>query len=83
MRYPPRSPRDVLPLATLVTTLVTSGIGLLYLRKWAALIVSFIKLYIAIIWDLKQALHPIAGAANWLGFLFALLLTIPLILTAT
>src|SRR5580693_10484532 len=57
------------------------GLGLLDLRKWAALMISLMALDIAILWEREDALHPIPGCANWLGFVFALLLTAPSILT--
>jgi hypothetical protein len=44
--------------------------------------ISLMALDIAILWERKDALHPIPGCANWLGFVFALLLTAPSILTA-
>jgi len=80
VRYPPRSPWDALPLTALVATLVVVGIGLFYLRKWAALAASVIAFYVAI-WEIKAALQPIPGYASWLGFLFAILLTVPSVLT--
>src|SRR5215471_5484331 len=81
MRYPPRVPRDLLPLTAVVVALIVAGIGLLYLRKWAALLVSLMGLYVAT-WQVQGALHPVSGYANWLGFLFAALLAIPAVLTA-
>jgi hypothetical protein len=81
LRYPPRSPWHVVPLTALVITLIVAGIGLFYLRKWAALAVSLMALYVAT-WQVEGALNPIPGYANWLGFLFAVLLAIPAILTA-
>jgi hypothetical protein len=81
VRYPPRAAWDVLPLTALVVILIIAGIGLFYLRKWAALVVSLMALYVAT-WQVEGALHPIPGYANWVGFLFAVLLAIPAILTA-
>ena len=81
VRYPPSSPWHVLPLIAVVVTLIIGGLGLFYLRKWAALLVSVLALWVAT-WELKDALHPIPGRADWLGFVFAILLAIPLILTA-
>jgi hypothetical protein len=57
------------------------GVGLLCLRKWAALGLSILLLYPAF-WCIWVAVHPIPGNANWLGFVFALLLICPSILTA-
>ncbi len=79
-RYPPRSPWDLVPLTALVAALVVAGVGLFYLRKWAALLISLIALY-GSTWEVKDALHPVPGYANWLGFLFAVLLAVPSILT--
>jgi quinol-cytochrome oxidoreductase complex cytochrome b subunit len=75
MHYPARSPLDLVPFGALIVALSLAGLSLLYLRKWAALMISSMALYIAIFWELKDALHPIPGCANWLGFVFALLLT--------
>jgi hypothetical protein len=81
-RYPWASRRDVLPLLASVTVLLVAGMGLLYLRKWAALLISCFALYAGVFWELREALHPIPGQADWLGFAFALLLTIPSVVTA-
>jgi hypothetical protein len=78
--YPPHSPLDLVPLAISVAALTVAGTGLLYLRKWAAVMISLITLYVAS-WEVKDALHPIPGFANWLGFLFALVLLIPSVTT--
>ena len=80
IRYPPHSYWDMIPGMAFVGTLGVAGVGLLYLRKWAALMVSALALYLAS-WAVKDALHPIPGYANWVGFLFAVLLAIPAILT--
>jgi len=79
--YPARSVWDLVPLATVIVMLVAAGIGLFHLRKWAALAVSLLALGVAK-WQVSDALHPIPGDANWLGFVFAILLSIPSILTA-
>ncbi len=81
MHYPPRSPLDLIRPAAAIAALVVGGLGLFYLRKWAALIVSFSVLW-AGSWELRDALHPTPGEANWLGFIFAILLAVPAILTA-
>jgi hypothetical protein len=57
------------------------GIGLLYVRRWAAVGVSILALFPAF-WCVLTALHPIPGNANWLGFVFALPLVSPAIFTA-
>jgi hypothetical protein len=80
VRYPPRSPWDALPLTALVAALVVVAIGLFYLRKWAALTASVMTLYVAT-WEIRAALHPIPGYTSWLGFLFAILLIVPSVLT--
>jgi hypothetical protein len=82
MPYPARSPLDLVPFGALIVALSLASLGLLDLRKWAALMISLMALDIAILWERKDALHPIPGCANWLGFVFALLLTAPSILTA-
>lgn len=61
----------------------TIGIGLLRLRKWAALATSILALYRAF-WSLWYAIHPDhlkPGEANWLGYIYAFLLLIPSIAT--
>lgn len=54
--------------------------GIVYLRKWAALAASVMALYVATS-EIRAALHPIPGCASWLGFLFAILLIVPSVLT--
>lgn len=81
VRYPVRSWLDLVPFVIVELTLVIAGIGLIHLRKWAALVFSLLGLYVAS-WELKDAVNPIPGHANWLGFFFALFLTIPSIVTA-
>jgi hypothetical protein len=67
----------LLAFAILIAAL---GVGLLYLRKWAAIGLSLLMLYPAF-WCVSAAVHPIPGNANWLGMLFALVLVSPSILT--
>jgi hypothetical protein len=60
------------------------GLGLLLLRKWAALILSILLFYPAY-WSLISAVHPVnlvPGEWNWVGYIQAVLLIIPLVLTA-
>jgi hypothetical protein len=64
-----------------VVALTVVGMGLLYLKKWAAAIFSGLTLYLAF-WMVKGAIHKVPGQWNRIGFLFALLLIIPSILTA-
>jgi hypothetical protein len=73
--------KSLLLLLAFVAPAAAVGIGLLYLRKWAALGLSLLALYPAF-WCFWDAIHPTPGNANWLGFVFALLLIIPSILTA-
>jgi len=80
LRYPPHSYWQILPGMAFVGVLAVAGLGLLYLRKWAALMISALALYVAF-WGVKDALHPIPGYANWVSVLFAVLLTSPAILT--
>lgn len=80
-RYPPTSILSLAPLVAVEIALVTAAIGLLGLRKWAAIIVSILALGAAK-WQIESAIHPIPGNANWLGFLFAILLATPAVLTA-
>lgn len=80
VRYPPHSYWDIVPGMAFVAALAVAGVGLFYLRKWAALMTSAFALYVAF-WAVKDALHPVPGYANWVGFLFAALLAIPAILT--
>jgi len=79
-RYHPQSFWDIARFCAVETGLVASGVGLLYLRKWAAIILCAMALYVAS-WEIIGALHPIPGYANWLGFIFGTLLAIPSILT--
>lgn len=56
------------------------GVGLLCLRKWAAIGLSLLMLYPAF-WCVSAAVHPIPSNANWLGLIFALVLVSPSIFT--
>jgi hypothetical protein len=79
-RYPLRSWVDLVWPTVDESALVIAGIGLFYRRKWAALMVSLMALYVAS-WQVKSAITPIPRNANWLGFVFAFVLAIPAILT--
>jgi hypothetical protein len=90
MRYPQHSalavsiPVFIVRVITGVLVFAVIGMGLLLLRKWAALAASILALYPAY-WCFLAAIHPVdakAGDANWLGFVFGTLLIAPLILTA-
>lgn len=80
VRYPLRSWVDLVWPAIDESALVIAGVGLFYRRKWAALMVSLMALYAAS-WQVKSAITPIPGNANWLGFIFAFFLAVPAILT--
>lgn len=75
------SPADYGRLIAVVAMGTVLGIGLLHLRKWAAIAVSLLLLYPAF-WSVYAAVHPSPGGADWLGFFFATLLIGPAILTA-
>ena len=81
MHFPPHSRLDLIRPAAIIAALIAGGLGLFYLRKWAALIVSLSALWGAS-WEIRDALRPTPGDANWLGFVFAILLAVPSILTA-
>jgi len=80
LRYPPRSVGDCAGLLAVIVALGVGGLGLFYLRKWAALLFSGMTLCVAT-WEIKSALVPIPGNASWLGFIFAVPFVIPAILT--
>ena len=73
--------RDISLLLALVVPIAVVGVGLLYLRKWAAFGLSLLALYLAY-WCFWAGLHPKPGNADWLGFIYGLLLVAPSILTA-
>jgi hypothetical protein len=75
------SPPDYGRLIAVVAVGAVLGIGVLHLRKWAAIALSLLLLYPAF-WCVYSAVHPSTGGADWLGFLFAILLIGPAILTA-
>jgi hypothetical protein len=75
------SPVDYGRLIAIVATGTVLGIGVLHLRKWAAIAVSLLLLYPAF-WCVYEALHPSPGQADWLGFFFAMLLIGPATLAA-
>jgi hypothetical protein len=80
LHYPSRSLWNIAPSCAVVTGLVVSGVGLLYLRKWAAMIFSALALCVATL-EIRCALHPTPGDANWLGLIFGALFAIPSVLT--
>jgi hypothetical protein len=69
--------------AFLIVALAVMGLGLIYLRKWAALLFSVLTAYAAF-WAFKDTLRPshVPGEWTWLGYIFGLLLIAPAILTA-
>ena len=80
---PARCWADYVRLLIFVTPLAVIGIGLLRLRKWAALLLSILGLY-ASFWFILAAVRPVdirPGDATWVGFLFAALFVTPSILT--
>jgi hypothetical protein len=73
-----------LRLLAIIVPLALVGVGLLQLRKWAALLFSMTGIYLAF-WFCKAALYPVnpqPGERNWLGWAYAFLFTIPSIATA-
>jgi hypothetical protein len=81
-------PREVTTLGivwsvTLEVAFTLLGLGLIYRRKWAALVLSLLTLYWAFL-AFEQALRPssIPGEWTWVGYCFGILLFIPTIMTA-
>ena len=76
--------RAFLGWGSMTVLFIVVGIGLLHLRKWAALSFSLMAGAYAFLM-VRQAyqgiIHPIPGRADWLGFLFALILSIPIVVT--
>lgn len=77
VRYPPKVAWDVVPLACVGGALILLGVGLYHCRKWAAAGFSLILLYAAY-WGIQGATHPIPGYSNWLRFVWAVLLLLPI-----
>jgi hypothetical protein len=70
-------------LLTFNIPLAVVAVGLFFLRKWAALLFSTAGLYIAF-WACKDALDPLSskpGDWSWIGWIYAVLFTIPAIVT--
>jgi len=89
MRYPQHATLAVSTsvfiarVVTGVLVFAVIGMGLLLLRKWAALAASIMALYLAY-WSFVAAIHPVdvkPGDAPEVGFVFGTLLIAPLILT--
>lgn len=59
------------------------GLGLIFLRKWAALVLSLLTLCLAFL-AFEDALRPssIPGEWTWVGYVFGILLIFPTIMTA-
>ena len=74
----------VLYLAFLTVAFTVIGLGLIGLRKWAALVFSALTVFIAF-WAFKDALRPNQSPEDWpwVGYVIGLLLIAPAILTAT
>jgi len=84
LRYPPRSLWDFAPLVVVISALIAAGVGLFFLLRWAAIMISLMALLVAslqITEALNPAPNPQPGTANWLGYVFATLFAIPAILT--
>jgi len=68
----------------MAASFIAVGVGLLCLRKWAALAFSLLTAACAVLF-ITQAVrgmtHPISGRADWLGFPFGFLLLIPSVIT--
>lgn len=80
-RHPPRAVSDLGFFVVVAVTLVIVGVGVYYRRKSAALGCSVLLLCAALS-QVHGALHPIPGYWNWLGFLWAGLLLLPLLMVA-
>jgi hypothetical protein len=79
-RYPPHAIKDVIPLALASALLLSLGIGLYRVRKWAALAFSVLTVGLAG-WSIRDAIHSVPWSWNGIGYWFALLLIIPTVLT--
>jgi hypothetical protein len=58
------------------------GVGLLFLQRWAAMIVSFAGIYVAFLYVKEGLAHSVPGQWNWVAFIFAALFIVPAVLTA-
>ncbi len=81
-RLSPAVSRQAFGLRIIITVALFAalGMGLLHLRKWAALGLSILALYPAF-WSFWSAAHPTPPNADWLGYVFGFLLIVPSVLT--
>jgi len=72
--------RAVIGWGLMASLLIATGVGLWYLKKWAAVAFSVLTAVCASVVFLQAfrgLTRPIPGRADWLGFPFALILLIP------
>jgi hypothetical protein len=76
------TPFNVARSVFFAAAIASVGLGLIYLKKWAAILLSVLLLYPAF-WSIRFALEPAPrpGDENWLGYIYGVLLILPAILT--
>ncbi len=65
--------RGIIGLGGIALFLIAVGVGLLKLKKWAALAFSILCLiwgFLGIRQAIEGSIHPVPGSADWLGFVF-------------
>jgi len=76
--------RAAIGFGLMAAVFVLVGVGLLYLRKWAAVAFSIITAGYGLV-GIRQAvggiIHPVPGRADWLGFVFGVIALLPSLLT--
>jgi hypothetical protein len=81
MQHPPRSISDIKLFTVVALFLFGVGLGLYHRRMLAAVGFSLLLVYLAY-WEVQGAMHPLPGYDNWIGFVLAGLLLLPLALLA-
>jgi hypothetical protein len=79
-RVPPLTLTTGIRFAVSIAGLILIGLGLLALRKWAALIFSLLTLYLAF-WTFNDAIHSVPWSRDGIGYWFSLLLITPIAMT--
>jgi hypothetical protein len=76
--------RAAIGFGLMAVVFVVVGVGLLYLRKWAAVAFSIMTAgygFVAIRQAVAGITHPVPGRADWLGFVFGIIALLPSFLT--
>jgi uncharacterized membrane protein len=78
--FPPLPVASLAMLLFLAVALTIVGLGLIGLRRWAALAFSLLALYLSF-WAFADAFHAVPGSSNGIRYGYGLLLICPSVFT--